>query len=101
MATMLSRRISLLGNELSQQCHIAMHMDKDRQRMQPNSGSSSTVEENGCTLELPGVCGGGGGRWERCEEMSVRELCSCMWLQCSMCLLSSLYNNDHFNDIHL
>ena len=61
MATMLSRRISLLGNELSQQCHIAMHMDKDRQRMQPNSGSSSTVEENGCTLELPGVCVGGGG----------------------------------------
>lgn len=56
MATMLSRRISLLNCELSQQCHITMHVEKDRQRMQPNSGSSSTVEENGCALELPGVC---------------------------------------------
>ena len=56
MATMLSRRISLLNCELSQQCHITMHVEKDRHRMQPNSASPSSMEESGSTHELPGVC---------------------------------------------
>ena len=57
MATMLSRRISLLNCELSQQCSITLHVEKERHKLQPSSsGSSSALEESGSTHELPGVC---------------------------------------------
>ena len=56
MATMLSRRISLLSCDLSQQCHISMHVEKDRHKAQPNCVSPSALEEGGSVHELPGVC---------------------------------------------
>lgn len=56
MATMLSRRISLLSSDLSQQCHITMHVEKDRHKAQPNYVTPSALEEGGSVHELPGMC---------------------------------------------
>lgn len=56
MATMLSRRISLLSCDLSQQCHITMHVEKDRHKAQPICVSPSALEAGGSGHELPGLC---------------------------------------------